>query len=325
MNDLSSKSHTGDDTRASASGERVVCVIAKDVLSLERQATGFNEELLSVLRRGRWWMLGFILGCGLLAVAYSLLATEWYLAEAVLAPAVARNEQGLAAQLGSVGLLAAVAGLNLEGTNTSEPIAVLKSREFARQFIEQQGLLHVLLWNAWDAKAGRWKELDPKRQPDIRDAIRIFDKSVLQVQEDKKTGLVTVGIQWMSATVAASWANTIVDQLNEQMRLRALAEGEANIAYLQNELTTTNIVPVQQAIARLLESQLQRVMVARGRKEFAFRVVDPAAVPKWRSWPKRTAVVALGLLAGGLVGLFAVFVRELLGRKPTDRTVTVST
>jgi uncharacterized protein involved in exopolysaccharide biosynthesis len=269
---------------------------------------------MTTLWRGRWLILGFIVGFGCLSVASALLATEWYEAEVVLTPASTKNTQGLANVLGSLagGLGVGLADVTVGSPNTAEPIGVLKSREFARQFIEEQGLLHVLLADKWDAKAGHWKQTNPKKQPDMRDAVRYFDKHVLSVREDKRTGLVTVDIEWKSADAAASWANIIVDRLNEQMRARALAEAQAHVDYLRNELAQTNVVAVQQAISKLLETEMQKVMVARGNKQFAFRVVDPAAVPKWRSSPRRTVEVALGVLAGGLAGLFAVLVRESL-------------
>lgn len=297
---------------------RLVCVIARDVLSLERRETGFGEAFLRSMWRGRWLVLAAVLVFGLLSTAYALSATQWFLAQAVLTPTSPKNPPGLTGQIEAFGMLAELAGVNAAGRNTSEPIAVLKSRDFARQFIEEKELLHVLLWDKWDARAGHWKQMDPQHQPDVRDAVRYFDENVLQVQEDKRTGLVTVGIRWTSATVAASWANTIVDRLNEQMRARALLEGEANIAYLQKELTEASQFPVQQAIARLLETELQKVMIARGYKEFSFRVVDHATVPKFRDSPKRTIIVAIGLLFGSFVGMLAVFVRQAVMTKPAD-------
>lgn len=299
---------------ASADGARIVCIIARDVLPLDRQNSDFS--LLIIVWRSRWLILAFIVGFGLLSAAYALFATEWYEAEVVLTAAGTNDTQGLSNALGrtgeGIGALVGLAGITVGGHDVAEPIGVLKSREFAREFIEEQGLLHVLLADEWDAKAGRWKQTNPKKQPDVRDAVRYFDKRVLTVREDKRTGLVTVDIEWTSADAAASWANIIVDRLNEQMRARALAQAQANVDYLRNALAQTNIVAVQQAVSRLLESEMQKLMVARGTKQFAFRVVDPAAVPKWRSSPKRAVLVALGILAGGLAGLFAVFVRESL-------------
>jgi uncharacterized protein involved in exopolysaccharide biosynthesis len=313
---------------AGVSGERVICVVARDVLSLERREAHV-DGLIATLWKGRWLILACVLGFGLLSTAYALVATKWYVADVVLTPAPATTQRGLAGALGGLGAslgglggglgaLAGMAGISLGATNTAEPIGVLKSRDFARQFIEEQGLLHVLLYDKWDARTGRWKETDPT--PDVRDAIRYFEKHVLTVQEDKKTSLVTVSVEWKDPVAAAYWANTIVDRLNVQMRSRALEEAQANVDYLQKELvTTTNVVAIQQAISRLLETEMQKLMVARGNKEFAFRVVDPAQVPKWRSWPKRTVIVSLGILAGGLAGLLAVWVRESYKRTSLNK------
>lgn len=293
--------------------DRVIWVVARDVLSLTRQDAD-STAFIETAWKGRWLVLLFVVGFTLLAAAYALFAREWYTAEAVLMPAGTKNTQGLNAQLESLGLLVGLAGA-LGDKRTAEPIGVLKSRDFARQFIEEQGLFHVLLEDKWDASKGRWKESDPRRQPDMRDAIEYFDKHVLLVNEDKKTGLITVGTQWKDPVVAASWTNTIVARLNDQMRLRSLAEGEANVAYLQKELAETEFVEMKLALSRLLEIELQKVMVARGDKQFAFRVVDHADVPKWRSWPKRKVILAVGMLAGGLAGLVAVFVREYRTRR----------
>ena len=297
--------------------DRVVLVLARDVLSLAHQQADSTAFIDSVWK-GRWLVLGFVVGFALLATAYAFLATQWYTAEAVLMPAGTKSTQagGLTGQLDNIGVLAGLAAGALGSPRTAEPIGVLKSRDFARQFIEEQGLLHVLLADKWDASKGRWKESDPRRQPDIRDAIDYFDKHVLLVNEDKKTGLITVGTQWKDAAIAAAWTNTIVDRLNDQMRSRVLTEGEANVAYLEKELAETNVVEMKLALSRILETELQKVMVARGDKQYAFRVVDHADVPKWRSWPKRRVIVAVGLLAGGLAGLVAVFVREYLARRP---------
>lgn len=305
-----------DDLHANEpASERVICVVARDVLSLPRQDVA-PPVLATFVWKDRWLIATFVLLGALLATTYALLATEWYTAEVVLAPTPVKGRQDLASQLSGAGILAGLAGISLAGVNTAEPIGVLKSRDFARQFIDENKLLQVFFADDWDARSARWRESDPLRQPDMRDAIEYFDNRVLRVDEDKKTGLVTVGIRWKNAAVAASWANMIVDRLNEQMRARALADGEANVAYLQKELAATNFVGVQQAISRLLETELQKVMVARGDRQFAFRVVDHADVPKRRSWPKRRVILALGLLAGGLAGLVAAFARASFARSP---------
>ena len=185
-----------------AAAERVICVVARDVLSLDRHDADSGAFTASVWK-GRWLIAAFVLGFAVLAAVYGFLATEWYTAEVVLTPAPAKStQQGLSSQLEGLGVLAGLAGLGIGGAHVAEPIGVLKSRDFARQFIDEHGLRHVLLADAWDARQGRWKESDPRRQPDIRDAIAYFDKQVLLVDENKKTGLFTVSIRWKDAALA---------------------------------------------------------------------------------------------------------------------------
>jgi len=316
MNDTSTGNVTPGTGNIEAPGDRIICVVARDVLSLDRPSQGFSG-LFTPVWQGRWLILAFVLVFGAVAAAYAFVATKWYVAETIMTPAASKDLNGLASQLGSIGALAGLAGINLGESKTAEPLGVLKSRDFARQFIEDQKLLHVLLWEDWDSQAGRWKKTDP--EPDTRDAIRYFDKHVLIVEEDRKTGLITLGIRWKDPAAAAMWANTLVDRLNEQMRARALSLAQTNVDYLQKELTATTQVAVQQAISRLIESELQKVMVARGTREFAFRVIDHAEVPKLREWPRRGVIIALGILAGGLCGLVAVFIRQYSGRKATSQ------
>lgn len=298
-----------------ALNERVICVVARDILSLERRDLGLAELVAPVWHR-RWLVLAFVFAFGFVGVVYSFVARKWYVAETVLIPASQSNMGSMAGQLGNLGLLTSLAGINLkEEGNTAESLGVLKSNDFARQFIEQQNLLHVLLWSQWNAKTGAWKESNPERQPDVRDAILYFERSVLSVLQDRQTGLVTVSVRWKDPVQAATWANMLVEQLNTQMRARALAEGEANIGFLENEMSTTTQMSIRVATAELIEKELQKVMIARSNKEFAFKVIDHAQVPKYRAWPKRGIIAVIGVFAGGMGGLLAVFISELLKRR----------
>lgn len=249
---------------------------------------------------------------GVIGGTYSLLATPIYRAQVTLLPVTNRAGQGLAGQLGGLAGLAGLAGINLEGPDKTEPLAVLSSRDFARSFIEEQELLTVLLHDKWDAKAGKWKHPGPK-QPDIRDAVERFDKRVRKVGEDRKSGLVVLTIDWEDPQLAARWANILAAKINTQMRARAIDSAERSIKYLRAELAVTNEVPLQLSISRLLESQMQTIMVARGNDEYSFRVVDQARVPKKRLHPKRVMITVGAFLIGGLLACVWLM---LSGKRP---------
>jgi uncharacterized protein involved in exopolysaccharide biosynthesis len=237
------------------------------------------------------------------SASYALLATEWYRAEVLLAPA---EQQSGATLGGNLGGLAALAGVSLGGGDSLHAIATLESRELAKEFINKNQLLPILLPGRSSVSNGPWRGEGSENEPDERDALRYFHQNVLHVSEGRKSGLVTVAIEWKDPEVAAAWAMELVELLNEKLRDRASSQAEDNISYLQTELSSTNIVTLQQAIGRLLEAELQKLMLARGDEEFAFRVIDAAQPPKYRVRPKRTMIVVFGALAGAFIGILWV-------------------
>ncbi len=261
-------------------------------------------ELWDTIWSGRGLIIAITSIFTLGGVTYALLAQEWYKADVVLAPADAKKSMsGALAQFGG---LASLAGISLPGAGEQEPVAVLKSKEFARAFITDLNLMPVFL-----------KDAESSGKPlDIRDAVRVFDTSVRTVSEDKKTGLVTLSIRWKDPDTAAEWANLLVQRLNDRLRQQALAESERNVAYLQKEMAATSVVSLQQSMGRVLEGEMQKLMLARGNEEFAFKVIDRATPPKLRESPKRSLIAIVSLLAGGFLGVLVVFLRKAIQNRP---------
>jgi uncharacterized protein involved in exopolysaccharide biosynthesis len=249
-----------------------------------------------------------------LGLIYAFAATQWYRADVLLKLAESKQSQGLLSQLGDLGGLASLAGLDVNDNKSAEPIAVLKSRELIGAFIEDQDLLPLFFPDKWDASAKRWKTSDLKKQPDVRDGIKYFNKRVFNVIEDRKTGLITLAIQWTDAKTAAAWANMLVERVNDLMRKRALALSEANVAYLKQELTASNVVMLQQSIGRVLESELQKLLLAKAEKEYSFRILDHAQEPKWRSWPDRPLIISTAPVVGLILAIFFVVSRHIIRR-----------
>jgi hypothetical protein len=218
------------------------------------------------------------------------------------------------------GGLASLVGVNLTGSSDAEPLAVLKSREFARGFIEERDLLKVLFAKRWDAQRNSW--IGPQEKwPDIRDGVALFDKKIRRIVEDRKTGLVFISVDWKDPVVAASWSNSMADEINERMRDRAIVQAEANIAFLRAEMAATELVALQQPLGRLLELELQKLMLARGGTQYSFRVVDVAEVPKRPASPKKGLIAMVAFVLGAaLSGLYVIFRHHIRdsGNVPAD-------
>jgi len=234
----------------------------------------------------------------LVGVAYALLATEWFRSEVVM---VSADRKSAPASLGQLGGLASLAGINLGSAGSPEPVAVLKSKEFAEAFIVDMGLVPILL------KA----EIDAGVEPDVRKAVKIFDEEVRSVTEDKKTGTVILSMQWTDPSVAADWANAYVVKLNERLRGQALTEAQRNVAFLQREIASTEVVQLRQSLGTVLESEMQKLLLARGSESFVFKVVDRATPPLRRSAPNRPVVVLIAVFFGIFSSLAYIFARRV--------------
>lgn len=258
------------------------------------------SEIIGIAWRRKWLLLFCILSFTSVGVIYSLATQEYFRAEAVLAPAEKRSNMG---SLGQLSGLASLAGISVGAGGSAESLAMLRSRQFVGSVVAEQQLLPALFPEKWDDKRKRWDVDDETDTPTVYDGAGRFIEKRLNVSEDKKTGIVRLSVVWTDPDTASRLANLLVTRLNEALRDRAISDSERNIAYLQEELKSTQVVSLQQSIGRLVDTELQKLMLARGNKEFAFKVVDPAVAPRDRDSPNRVLITLTSSLLGGLFGM----------------------
>lgn len=249
----------------------------------------------------KWTIVLSTLVFGILGALFAFVATPVYLAEAVLAPNQPDERSSLPAGLGS---LSSLAGITLGASvDNTEALAVLQSRIFIEDFIEQRNLLPVLFEEQWDAESSAWLGDDPEDWPDIRDGVTYFIEEVRSVTEDASTGIVSLKIEWSDPETAADWAEDLVLRINERLRTRDLNESQQKLEYLNAQLAQANLVELRQSISRLIESEIQTITLAKAESEYAFRVIDPPRVPKAPVFPRRIPIILVALILGGMVGV----------------------
>jgi uncharacterized protein involved in exopolysaccharide biosynthesis len=268
------------------------------------------RQLIDDLKRGRRWMIVVVILCTAALGAYGELSRPQFEASTVVVPVPTDGTSGASGGLSSLASqyagLASLAGLSIgAGSKASEYIAVLQSEFLTESYVKSQNLLPVLFADKWDQRLHRWKTSDPKKQPTLWKANQYFKKSIRSVTEEKATGIVTVRIRWTDPRAAAAWANGLVALTNEYLRNKAIAESERNIAYLNDAAAKTNVVDLKQNIYLLLQREINNVMVAKGREEYALKLVDPAYPPEK---PSSFGVITLALFGfmASVAGSFMV-------------------
>ncbi|MGR5410973.1 Wzz/FepE/Etk N-terminal domain-containing protein [Vibrio sp. PNB22_8_1] len=293
------------------------------------------RELFGALWKGKWIIIAttFIFAVG--AVLYALSLPNIYKSDALLAPAESSSGGGLSKMAGQLGGLAALAGVNLGGGESSQTdlaVQVMKSRQFVEAFINKHDLLVPLMaakdWDLANNKLildeelynptnGEWlREAKGLRgaTPTAQEAFEVFSKEVLSVSQNKESGLYTVSVKHYSPYVAQQWINWLIEDINKVMRERTIAETSQNLAYLNTQLQKTAVADMQSTFYKLIEEQTKSLMLAEVQEEFVFKVVDPAIVPELKSEPRRAVICVLGTFIGGILGVLIVVVR-LIYRK----------
>jgi capsular polysaccharide biosynthesis protein len=291
-----------------------------DPLAPEEHADDDFARLLAILIRRRWWVLGATT-LGLLAAALTIwLMTPIYRSTTVAFPASHKGSLGgIGNVLSQVSGVASMAGLDVGDSGNPEAVAILNSRQFNERFILANALMPILFDKDWDASRNDWKPhlLRPRT---LWDGYDYFVRKVRTVSEDRKSGLLTINIDWSNRDQAAQWANKILAQLNQEMRQRAIDEATAMVSYLNKELDKADNLSLKEAISKLIESEIKERALATVRYEYGYHVIDAAepADPRHPSKPQMRVYLVFGAIGGLILGILAALLDQSInGNKAT--------
>lgn len=263
--------------------------------------------LLRTLWSGRLVIITCTMAVAAAFALYAWLATETYRAQA----SVQIREDSRSNLPSQVGSLAALAGISIGAQDDSRELALaaLKTRAVIQRMIEEEQLLPVLYAEEWDEANGRWRTPDP---PTPWKAYERFTRRVLSVSEDRRSGIVTIAMEWKDPVLAAAWVDTLIKRVNTFVNDATIREAEQNLKFLDQQAQSTSVVELQKTIFSMMEGEIKRMMVARNPETAPLRVIDPPVVPERRARPRRAMIGILGILCGGLLGGLIVLGRSTM-------------
>jgi uncharacterized protein involved in exopolysaccharide biosynthesis len=271
----------------------------------------FNfSTLTKLLSRYRWLVALCTVLAGVVAGVQAFTRPPYFRAEVVVTDVREHGAGNLGSLASELGGLASIAGVNIGAGGGSTPgqefAAVLESHHLAEEFIKRNGLLPILLKKS-------------SKPPTVWLAVKEFTESVISIRKDQRKGITTIGMQWTDPKVAAGWANAYVALANELIRAHALEESTRNIAYLNTQLAKYDSVDLRKVMYTLIESETKQLMVANGRTDYAFQIVDPAVPPELKSGPHRLLNTLIGLVVGGFLGLVSAYLVDLIRKARSSR------
>ena len=261
---------------------------------------------------------------------FSYLVQEKFEASALLLPSKA-SEEGADSLTQRYGGIASIAGLSIPSDdNVSETditLAVLGSRSFINSVIEKNKFAPYLLASSYyskqeglifdislyDVTNEKWLENDEFPVPPSRELLFDTFSEDLTIAKDADTGLIGINFRHLSPGFSSRVIEVLVEELNRSRRAQEIEETNSAVKYLREKIDDNAIAELDQVFYELIQSQVQKRMLAEVKSDYALKYLDPPWVSEKPVSPSRLIFSGIGFIFG--LFLFAVFVVNLHSKR----------
>ena len=253
-----------------------------------------------------------------------------YQSEVKVIPSQSTNTDslsGISSQLGGIASIAGFALGNPEINSVDIALEVLKSKKFLIEFINKNNLKPVLMasmffdeksdelilnnkmfdGNAW-LNNSNGETLEPS---DLATYDRFVSEN-LTILRDPKSRVISIVISHFSPVVTQKISTELIDKINAEMKNSDIKDAKLAIEYLKTELELTKVEDSKKIFFSLIESQYQKLMIAKAKPEYVFKVLDPAMRPEEPIKPKRIILLIVSFFVAFILSIVLTFFHYLI-------------
>ena len=151
----------------------------------------------------------------------------------------------------------------------------------------------------------------PQKQiPSSQESFRVFKEDHFNINEDKSNGFVTLSVRHQSPHVAKKWNELIINQINIFYRQQEKESALKSVNYLNKQINIASLSETKQALAQLLQNEIQKLTLIESHEEYVFEIIDPPVIMEEKSDPQRTLIYILSTFFGLIIGITIVFTRH---------------
>ena len=284
------------------------------------------KELLLVIWKGKKLIVRITAIITLATLFYALMLTNYYKSEALLVSRDSSQNQSLLSQYSGV---ASMVGVNLStsgGGSGDEVIEIIKSRKFVRHLLTHENILPSIMAakgfdtstkellfdkNIYDPATKKWSgSFNGGKKPSYLEAHNVYKDYIISVSMSSKTGFILISVEHISPIFAKEFLELIIKEVNMLLRKRDMEESDQALQYLKSELSKTSLVEIKGSINALIESQLEKQMMAQINEDYFLIAIEPPFISERKSKPNRGIIMVTGVIIGFIISLFIVVLRH---------------
>lgn len=278
-------------------------------------------DLVAILWNKKYFVISITSFVSIISVFIALSIPNSYTSKALLAPS--NQNDSLSSGLGSYSALAGMAGINLglDSDNTSlEAIERIRSFNFfSNYFLPNVNLEDLIAAQTWshstnsitydneifDKDSNKWTRKVRPPKKNVPSAQEAFDeyKKILSISENKNTKFVNLSITHVSPVIAQRYLNIIIKNINESMREEDRELSIKSIDFLKTASDEAKLNSVKEAISKLLESQIQSLMLVSVNEDYVYKVIENPLIPEKKSGPSRAVICIIGAIFGFILSI----------------------
>ena len=282
------------------------------------------KELFSTIWKYKIFIAIFVFIMTSFAIIWALSKPNEYKVYTLLAP----QEQSKGVNLGGLGALASMAGVNIGGGSGITPdIAfsnLLTDYAFMKQFIIKNKIDKKLSDPNFDKSfifamnnRGIYDFLHSKKDDkkiDFYMNIYMPISKMISISTDKKTSLINVSVEGANREFDYYLLNKFLEYATKYLIDRNLADINSKIQKYQKELATTNNLELKSELAKLISNLIKQKVYINTSKYYKVKVVTDPYIPdvKAKTKPKRALIVIVAFITSFILAIFLVFFIEFI-------------
>jgi len=288
-------------------------------------------ELFGTLGR-RWRTLVVFAAVGVvLALAFALITTPLYSASVMIGSVKANSDTDSNISASAIsGILRATGGAQglVADPRLQNYLLLLTSLQVSGRIEGEFHLLRRLRPTQWDSETGTWKRpsgvvfnikeaikhalfLAPWSPPDASTLADYLEDHVKET-ETKVSGIYRITVTNPDRELVGPLLAGLLRDANDIMRESDEAKAKEAETYLIQKLSSASVTSVDQreALAQLLITQEQKLLLAHLRGNYVAEAVDEISISKGPVWPPLIILLLAGASLGVILGAVLVLMRE---------------
>ena len=290
------------------------------------------RELFATIWKHKIFITVFTFVVTIFAIIYVMAKPNEYKIFTKLSPV----EQSKGVNLGGLGALASMAGVNIGGSSGITPDVAFQSLiddyEFMKHFIIKNHIDKIFLSGKLQKdyvfamnndsfyKFFHSEKSNEKKEVDIFNVVKNV-KGSFSINVDKKTGIITISYIHPSRKFAYFVLTEFLKEATDYLVTKNLADINSQIAKYKKELAKTNNLELKSELAKLISNLIKQKVYINSTKYYKVKVITDPYIPdvKDKAKPKRGLIVIVAFITSFILGIFLIFFIEFIKNSKKDK------